>query len=144
MHRKKIKQDNNHCAGVSHWRSTGLLDMIGGHQWASMGINGHQWILYFREEIEFDAASNPYIATSTTAECLALIFMIVVGSLSSWRDAPVEDLIQFQDLLIYCISLIDLISLISTISIISFDFLIVLTWKVCIVTHPTCPSSWNG
>lgn len=29
------------------------------------------------EEIEFDAASNPYIATSTTAECLALIFMIV-------------------------------------------------------------------
>ncbi|CAL1164475.1 unnamed protein product [Cladocopium goreaui] len=29
------------------------------------------------KEIEFDAASNPYIATSTTAECLALIFMIV-------------------------------------------------------------------
>ena len=36
-------------------------------------------LCWLDEEIEFDAASNPYIATSTTAECLALIFMIVVG-----------------------------------------------------------------
>ena len=38
------------------------------------------WICPVGKEIEFDAASNPYIATSTTAECLALIFMIVVGA----------------------------------------------------------------
>ena len=38
------------------------------------------------KEIEFDAASNPYLATSTTAECLALIFMIVV---SDPRDGQV-------------------------------------------------------
>lgn len=39
------------------------------------------------KEIEFDAASNPYIATSTTAECLALIFMIVVGDPSTVRQS---------------------------------------------------------
>ena len=51
-------------------------------------VAGCCWLfasLKILKEIEFDAASNPYIATSTTAECLALIFMIVVGDLSTVR-----------------------------------------------------------